>query len=137
MTRLLISIALLIVGCIATMSPSLTGAVANDRGPSFACMAGQGVVESTVCASAVLSAADRTMTLLYSTDRVSAFGAGPSNVLQSQRKAVEQMHDCAKPSSRVSIAECLLSVYESRNAELATAALIQSPDLALPRAAKA
>jgi uncharacterized protein len=110
-------------------------AQAPQQGPSFVCTAGQGVVESTICASAALSAADRLMAALYSVNKVSAFGSGPANQLETQRRAVKAMQDCAKPSGRSgqqSIAQCLEGAYDQRNEELAVGAVTRAPDLALP-----
>lgn len=106
-----------------------------QQGPSFACTAGQGLVESTICASPSLSAADRLMAALYAVNKVSAFGSGPANQLETQRRAVKAMQDCAKPSGRSgqqSIAQCLEGAYDQRNEELAVGAVTRAPDLALP-----
>jgi uncharacterized protein len=105
-------------------------AQAPQQGPSFACTAGQGVVESTICASAALSAADRLMAALYAVNKVSAFGSGPANQLETQRRAVKAMQDCAKPSGRSgqqSIAQCLEGAYDQRNEELAVGAVTRAP----------
>jgi uncharacterized protein len=90
------------------------------------------VIETTVCASPTLSATDRLMATLYAADRVSAFGSGPSNIQVGQRKALKDMQSCTKPPARTSAADCLKSSYDQRTVELATAAVIHSPDLALP-----
>ncbi len=100
--------------------------------PSFACVAGQGVIERTICASPDLAAADRTMAALYAEARVSAFGTGPSNELASQREALKAMHLCATPPGRSTVAGCLQTEYAARNEALAIAVLLRAPDLALP-----
>ncbi|RYF10180.1 MAG: hypothetical protein EOO77_22055, partial [Oxalobacteraceae bacterium] len=105
---------------------------AKDPGPSFACTAGQGLFETTVCASPTLPAADRLMATLYAVNRVSSFGTGPSNVQVRQRKALKDMQSCTKQRAKTSTADCLKRSYDQRTAELATAVVIRAPDLALP-----
>lgn len=117
---------------IGTVPSRAQAPAAKGPGPSFACTAGQGLIETTVCASPTLSAADRQMATLYAADRVSAFGAGPSNIQVGQRKALKDMQSCTKPPGKTSIVDCLQGSYDKRTAELATAAVIRSPDLALP-----
>ncbi len=109
---------------------------ALSPGPSFACTAGQGGIEAVICASPALAAADREMAALYAASKVSAFGKGPSNQLEDQREAVKTMQGCvksgAKPAGRTSIAACLQGAYDARNMDLAIAAAMRAPDLALP-----
>lgn len=128
-----ITVAMLItLTAVATMPSRAQGPPARGLGPSFTCTAGQGVIEATVCASPTLSAADRQMATLYAADRVSAFGTGPSNIQVGQRKALKAMQSCTKPPAKTPLADCLKGSYYQRTAELATAAVIRSPDLALP-----
>jgi uncharacterized protein len=106
-------------------SPSATG-------PSFTCTPHQGPVEDAICGSPTLSAADREMAALYAVDRISAFGSGPSNQLEGQRRALHDMQGCATSPGRTGIAECLKTSYDERNYELAISAATRAPDLALP-----
>lgn len=103
-----------------------------SSGPSFTCAPGQDIVAATICASPALSAADREMAALYAVDRISAFGTGPSNQLEGQRKALKAMQGCAGPTQKATIVPCLQASYDERNYELAISAATRAPDLALP-----
>ena len=120
------------LAAVGTMPSRAQVRAVKDPGPSFACTLGRGLIETTVCASPTLSATDRLMAKLYAASRVSAFGAGPSNTQVGQRKALKDMQSCIKPPAKTSTADCLKGAYDQRTAELATAAVIRSPDVALP-----
>lgn len=120
------------LAAVVTMPSLAQVRAAKDPGPSFACAAEQGPMETTVCASPTLSAADRLMATLYAASRVGAFGAGASNTQVGQRKALQNMQSCTKQRAKTSTADCLKGFYDQRTAELATAVIIRAPDLALP-----
>lgn len=128
--RLVLAVVVGVIAC--ATAASAQSSKAAQPGPSFACTPGQGVIETTICDSPTLSAADREMAALYAANRVSAFGKGPSNLLVSQRAVLKQMQDCAKPTGKTSVAACLQDIYGGRNFELAIAALTRAPDLTLP-----
>jgi uncharacterized protein len=100
--------------------------------PSFSCARATGAVEAAICETPALAAADRDMALLYAANRLSAFGTGPSNELPEQRRSLQAMQDCAAKRTNQTLVDCLRSLYDNRNAELATAAVIRAPSLALP-----
>jgi len=100
--------------------------------PSFTCSAATNGAEQVICSTPDLSAADNTMAKLFALSRVSAFGAGPSNELAAQREVLKQMRDCARSASSSAVADCLRGLYAQRNNDLAIAALMRAPDVALP-----
>ncbi|EGD59856.1 hypothetical protein Y88_2295 [Novosphingobium nitrogenifigens DSM 19370] len=85
-----------------------------------------------ICNITDLADSDNTMASLFALSRVSAFGSGQSNELAAQREVLKQMRDCARPASSSAIADCLRGRYEQRNNDLAIAALMRAPDVALP-----
>ncbi len=105
------------------------GATAQE---SLSCAGARDAVAAAVCASPALSAAGREMAALYAVDRVSAFGAGPSNEAAAQRRALDEMRGCAERAGREAVTRCLQRIEDRRSFELATAAVMRSPDLALP-----
>lgn len=108
---------------------------AEDGAPPRAapsCAGGRDAVAAAVCASPALSAAARDMTALSAIDRVSAFGIGPSNEAAAQRRAEEEMRGCAGRPGEEAVTLCLQRIEDRRSFELATAAVMRSPDLALP-----
>jgi len=122
---------LIAVGVLTT--PTQASPVTNTPvTPSFTCAVTSTGVEQVICTTPDLAAADRTMATLYALDRVSAFGSGASDELAAQREALKQMRGCAKPPAGDTVAECLRIEYARRNNSLALAALMLSPDVALP-----
>jgi uncharacterized protein len=97
--------------------------------PSFSCTQATGAVEAAICGTPALAAADRDMALLYATSRLSAFGTGLPNELPEQRRSLQAMQDCTTKRANPAVVDCLRSLYDIRNAELATAAVIRAPDM--------
>lgn len=104
----------------------------TQASPSFSCSRATGAVEIAICQTPELAAADRDMAMLYAANQVSAFGTGPSNELPEQRRSIQAMQDCATKRMNQTLVDCLRSLYDTRNAELATAAIIRAPSLAVP-----
>lgn len=108
-------------------------AAAQSAGPSFDCARATTAVERAICGDPALVEADWTMGKLFAATRISAFGAGSSNMLPSQIAWLKQRKGCAAfdRTAYKSREECLLGWYESRNEALAIAALFAEPELAL------
>jgi hypothetical protein len=123
---------LLVSGVALANAPPAHAQDRTSSSPSFACRPQQSVVASTVCRSRSLAAADREMAALYAANRVSAFGEGESNQLDGQRRTLRAMEDCATPSGKATIDECLRATYDARNYALAIGAVMRAPELALP-----
>lgn len=101
-------------------------------GPSFSCATASAPLERTICAEPALAAADREMAMLFARVRTSAFGSGPSNELAAQRRALKAMRGCVETGRTVQATDCLAGAYARRNRELAVAALMVAPEIALP-----
>lgn len=102
------------LAAVGTMPSRAQVPAAKGLEPSLACMAGRGLIETTVRASPTLSATDRLMPTLYAADRVSAFGTGPSNIQVGQRNALKDMQSCTKQPGKTSTADCLKGSYDQR-----------------------
>lgn len=100
--------------------------------PSFDCSRATSEIDKTICGDPKLAEADATMARLYSAAGVSAFGSGPSNQLEAQRKWLKDRANC-RVVDRVykSRSDCLTGYYLNRNHALAVAALFTERELAL------
>ncbi|VWX51298.1 lysozyme inhibitor LprI family protein [Novosphingobium sp. 9U] len=115
----------------AVLSPTHATAAAPQQ-PSFACTAARTQVEQAICEDADLAAADRKMAELFALAKTSAFGRGPSNQLPAQREALRTIRACGTAGKSIPLKRCIAAAYATRNAELAVAVLVASPDTALP-----
>lgn len=116
----------------AIMAAPSHASMADNAGPSFSCAAARTTTENAICADPDLAAMDREMAMLFAQSRTSALGHGPSNELEAQRAALNDMRSCRSAAGDRLLAQCLKAVYARRNFELATALLMRAPATALP-----
>lgn len=101
-------------------------------GPSFDCAKASSEFEKGICADPALSAADRLMARLYSKAKGGILGNGQSNQRAIQREWLKVRETQCNGSRGVeAITSCRLAVMNTRNEELATAILMDDPELAL------
>lgn len=87
-------------------------------------------VDKLICVSDELKAQDKIMAGLYAVARVSIFGSGQSGEIAEQQTWLTSRTDCLKPPSGTPT-ECLVDLYQTRNLDLAYAAMPKAADLAL------
>lgn len=101
-------------------------------GPSFDCDKASSGFEKAICADPDLSAADRLMARLYSKAKGGILGNGHSNQRAIQREWLRVRETQCNGSRGVeAMTSCRLAVMNIRNEELATAILMDDPELAL------
>jgi uncharacterized protein len=96
----------------ASIPNSQTGGRSALRGPSFDCSKGRGANETTICKSARLSGLDRQLARIYASLRSRLDQASAIQVRDEQRAWLQQRLKCRSSET------CLISVYETRIAEL-------------------
>jgi len=104
------------------------------QGPSFSCAAATTASERMICAEPTLAREDVLLARLYGAARRSAPLGNPGNGhVAAQRRWLAQRAQCELGGSEATIElrECLRLAYQSRIAELATAALYTDRELAL------
>lgn len=101
--------------------------------PSFACTAARTPTEQAICHDPRLAMADSRMARLYAAAQVSAFGSGTANQRSDQLAWLRERAACdtPDPSIHATREDCLLVRYRQRNRDLAIAALLTAPVLAL------
>ncbi|WP_294254463.1 hypothetical protein [uncultured Sphingomonas sp.] len=105
--------------------------VPTQTGPSFACGTAATSTEKAICADSKLSTLDQEMAQLFGIARESAFGSGTSNQLAAQRTALRDIRACGTSGAEQPLRTCIERRYTVRNQELAIAALLKAPALAL------
>ncbi len=102
---------------------------APATGPGFDCAKANGAIETAICVNPGLAARDRTMARLYGLVQIDALRVGPSAEKATQRAFLAQRDkDCAKA---VDVGKCVATDDDARLEELAVAALVRSPAVAL------
>lgn len=124
---------LLLLAPLALAGPAAPSDAAEAPAPSFSCAAARSEVERAICASPQLAREDAEMARLYAAARRGARGDGQTGQGTAQIAWLRDRATCetGRSGGFASRDECLMHHYQSRNIELATAALFSDRDAAL------